>query len=172
MQFEVRHEFDAPLDAVALALMSPELGRLLAARFAALESVEAVEHTVDGREFLRVWRFHPRIPMKVLQESRLSREILTWDERASYRLDEHMGEWQLIPRGTSDTHARWRKHFRAEGTYRLERLPDGRTRRVVMGDVEVGVKVVGAMVERVVTAERRKAYEAEADAIRQLCALA
>jgi len=171
VQFEISHEIDAPLDVVELALMSPYLGRMLATRFAALESVAPIEHGVQAREFKRVWRFQVKPPLKVLEGRRIPRELLNWDDHATYRLDEHRGEWHVVPRGEADPDAAWRKRFRAEGTYHLEPLSDGRTRRTVVGDVEVKVKVVGKLVERIALVELKRAYEAEADALRSLCAL-
>ena len=172
MQFEIRHEFDAPLDVVELALMSPDLGRLLAERFAALESVSPIEHSVDGREFRRVWRFQAKVPLKVLQGYRAPRELLSWDEHSSFRLDEHGGQWHVVPRAEGNPDAAWRKHFRAAGTYHLEALDDGRARRTLVGDIDVSLKVVGSVVERIALAELRRAYDAEAEAVRSLCALA
>ena len=171
MQFEITHEIDAPLDVVELALMSPYLGRMLATRFAALESVAAIAHGVQGREFKRVWRFQAKPPLKVLEGRRIPRELLNWDDHATFRLNEHCGDWHVVPRGDADPHAAWRKRFRAVGTYRLTPLSDGRTRRTVVGEVEVKVKVGGALVERIAYVELKKAYDAEADALSALCAL-
>jgi hypothetical protein len=172
VQFEISHEFDAPLDVVELALMSPDLGRLLADRFAQMESVQAIEHTVDGREFRRIWRFQAKVPLKALQGYRAPRELLNWDDHSSFRLDDHNGQWNVVPRGDGNPDASWRKRFRAAGSYHLARLEDGRTRRTIVGELEVSVKVVGTVLERGVLLELRKAYDAEADAIRSLCALA
>ncbi|MBM4356650.1 MAG: DUF2505 family protein [Deltaproteobacteria bacterium] len=172
MHFEISHEFDAPLDVVELALMSPDLGRLLADRFAQMESVEPIEHVVDGRQFRRVWRFQAKVPLKALQGYRVPRDLLNWDEHSSYRLDDHSGQWNVVPRADANPDAAWRKRFRAAGTSHLAPLEDGRTRRTVVGELEVSVKVVGSVLERGVLLELRKAYDAEADALRALCALA
>ncbi len=171
MQFEISHEFDAPLDAIELAVMSPDLGPLLGDRLASLESVAALEHNLAGREFHRVWRFQAKAPLKILKGYGVAREMMTWDEHSTYRLDEHTADWYVVPRGEADPDAPWRKHFRAAGTYHLDPLSDGRTRRTVMGDLEVHLKVIGAMVERIAVVELRRAYEAEAEALRSLCAL-
>ncbi len=171
MQFEISHEFDAPLDAIELAVMSPDLGPLLGATLSALESVAAVEHTVSGRQFRRVWRFQAKAPLAILKTYGVARDMMTWDEHSTYRLDDHAAEWFVVPRAEQDPDAAWRKHFRAAGTYHLDALADGRTRRTVMGDLHVQLKVIGAMVERIAVAELRKAYEAEAGALRSLCAL-
>ncbi len=171
MQFEITHEIDAPLDVVELALMSPYLGRMLATRFAALESVASIAHGVQGREFKRVWRFQAKPPLKLLEGSRIPRALLNWDDHAAFRLDAHAGEWHVVPRADGDLDAAWRKRFRAAGTYHLDALSDGRTRRRVLGDVAVQVKVIGKLVERIAYLELKKAYDAEADALRALCAL-
>lgn len=172
MQFEISHEFDAPLDVVELALMSPELGRLLSDRFARMESVQPIEHVVDGREFRRVWRFQAKVPLKALQAYKAPRDLLNWDDHSSYCLDDHRGRWNVVPRGDGDPDAAWRKRFRASGSYHLESLEDGRTRRTLVGELEVSVKVVGSVLERGVLREIRKAYDAESDALGALCALA
>ncbi len=67
----------------------------------------------------------------------------------------------------------YRRYFRASGTYHLEAIPEGRTRRVVAGDLEILVPVpmLGGLVERVALAEVRKTYDAEADTLRKLATL-
>jgi hypothetical protein len=171
VQFEIHHEFDAPLDVIELAVMSPDLGPLLGHQLSSLESVEAISHTVDAREFRRVWRFQAKAPLKILKSYGVARDMMTWDEHSTYRLDDHTGDWYVVPRGDSTPEAPWRKHFRAAGTYHLDPLSDGRTRRTVIGDFDVQLKVIGAMVERIAIAELRKAYDAEAEALRTLCTL-
>jgi L-threonylcarbamoyladenylate synthase len=55
LRFEITHEFDAPLDAVELAILSPDLGVLMARALAPLiESIETVEHVIERELFRRV----------------------------------------------------------------------------------------------------------------------
>ena len=50
MHFEVVHEFDIPLDALELAVISPDLFLQLATRLSSIESVLQKEHVLkDGR---------------------------------------------------------------------------------------------------------------------------
>ncbi|MFP6685908.1 MAG: DUF2505 family protein, partial [Polyangiaceae bacterium] len=79
--------------------------------------------------------------------------------------------WRVIPRPGVDPDASWRKHFNAEGNFRLDPLSDGRTRRTVTGELEVQVKVIGGAIERVAVTELRRAYNVEAEALRSLCTL-
>jgi len=171
LQFEFRHEFDAPRDVLELALMSPELGPLLGGAHDMLESVHTTEHNVSEGQFHRTWRFQAKAPMKILSSHNITRDMMLWDERYSYRLQDHSGTWHVIPRAGIDPDAPWRKHFRAEGSYHLESLENGRTRRTVQGNIMIELKVIGRVVERIAVAELRKAYEAEADALRSLCSL-
>jgi hypothetical protein len=171
VHYEIKHEFDAPLDAIELAVMSPDLGPMLGHHLGSLESVEALWHELCAREFRRVWRFQAKAPLKILKSYGIAREMMTWDEHATYCLDEHVAKWYVVPRGQTALDAPWRKHFRAAGSYHLEPISDGRTRRTVVGDLEVRLKGLGAIVERVAVLELRKAYDAEAEALRSLCAL-
>lgn len=171
MRFEFIHEFDAPLDALELAMMSPELGGTLARALDAIESIQVVEHELCDGVFRRVWRFQGRAPLELLSGREITRDMMTWDERSSYRLSEHSGEWHVVPRPDVDPDAGWRRHFRAEGRYLLDPLREGRTRRKVVGDLVVDVKVVGRVVERLALTELRKAYDAEAEALRALSTL-
>jgi hypothetical protein len=171
VHFEFAHEFDAPLDTVELAMMSPDLGGTMARGLDSIESIKVVEHELRDGVFRRVWRFQARAPLKLLSGREITRDMMTWDERATYRLEEHSGEWDVVPRAGIDPGATWRRHFQATGRYVLDPLRDGRTRRRVVGDFVVDLKVVGRVVERLALTELRKAYDAEAEALRALATL-
>lgn len=170
MRFEITHEFDAPLDAVELAVLSSELGALLLrslakpARGPAIESVETVEHVLDRTTLHRVLRFRASAPLSILR-GRVSDDAMRWDETSTYRLADHAATWRVEPL------PKYRRYFRGEGTYRLEPVGDGRTRRTVIGDLEVRLAVLGRLVERMAIAEVRKTYDAEAATLRALATL-
>ncbi|AUX27104.1 hypothetical protein SOCEGT47_076830 [Sorangium cellulosum] len=162
MHFTICHELDAPLDAVELAVLSPELGPRLASKVAALESVVTVEHALEGGELLRVLRFQASAPLPIFKGYPVTRDAMSWEERSTYRLADHASSWEVTPK------AQWRSYFRSRGTYRLERLPDGRTRRRVDGDIEIRLHLLGPLVERLALAEVQRTYDAEADTLREL----
>jgi len=171
MRFTIQHELDAPLDAIELAMMSPDLGPMLGHNFDSLESVQAIEHTLAATTFTRVWRFQARAPLKLLRNYRVSREMMTWDEHSTYQREARRADWCVFPGGDTDPQAPWRRHFSAEGSYRLDALDGGRTQRTVEGDLSVHLKLIGRMVERIALERLREAYAAEANALRMLCAL-
>ena len=171
MHFEIAHEIAAAVDAVELAMMAPELGPRIGRAVESLESIELCAHELAEGAFARVWRFQGRTPFRVLRPFRIRRDMMVWDEHASYRLDAHEGTWLIVPRGETAADAPWRAHFHAEGRYWLEPLDGGRTLRRVEGDIGVHFKLVGAIVERVAVGEIRRTYAAEAALLGELCAV-
>lgn len=165
MRFEISHVFDAPLDAVELAVLSPDLGALLARSLASIESVETIEHVIENGELRRVLRFQANAPLPIFKRHNVARDAMSWEEFSTYRLAAHASTWCVAPK------EEWRRYVRSEGTYRLEPVQDGRTRRTVVGDIEIRLGVIGSLVERMAIAEVRKTYDAEADTLRRLATL-
>jgi hypothetical protein len=162
LHFTICHELDVPFDAVELAVLSPELGPRLAGKVASLESVVTVEHALTGGELRRVLRFQASAPLPIFKGYGVAKDAMTWEERSTYRLSDHASTWQVTPK------EQWRKYLRSEGTYRLERLPDGRTRRRVDGALDVRLSFLGPLVERLALVEVQRTYDAEADTLREL----
>jgi hypothetical protein len=165
VRFSISHELDAPLDAVELAVLSPDLGRLLGEKVANIESVVTVEHALRDGELRRVLRFQASAPLPIFKGYDIARDAMCWEERSTYRLADHSSSWSVAPKEA------WRRYFRSQGTYKLERLPGGRTRRRVDGEIEIRLPVLGGVVERMAIAEVRRTYSAEADTLRELAAL-
>lgn len=162
MHFEIAHELDAPLEAVEQAVLSPELGALLGEQLRSIDRVETVEHVVENGELRRVLRFHASAPLAIFRGHALADDAMTWHEHVTYRLDEHASRW------TVRTQPRWARYFSSEGTYRLERTSEGRTRRTVVGELDIRVRVLGPVAERLALAEVKKTYDAEAETLRRL----
>lgn len=167
MRFEITHEIDAPLDAVERAVLSPDLGSMLAESLTSIESVETTLHELKDGELRRVLRFQASAPLPIFKSYPVAREAMAWEERWTYRLADRASSWAVF------TKDEWRRYFRSQGSYRLEPSPSGggRTRRVVLGDLEVNLSMLGRVVERMALTEVRKTYDAEADALRRLATL-
>ena len=82
-------------------------------------------------------------------------------------MSEHRGRWSITP----NVKPEWRKYFSAAGTYVIEPLGNGRSRRIIAGDLELRVRVVRAMAERLIFSEVKKAFEAEAATLRDMATL-
>ena len=167
MRFEISHDFDAPLDTVELAVLSPLLGEKLTHALAQtkIESVQTIEHDLRDGALHRVLRYQASAPFAFLEKRAIPRDAMMWQEHMTYRLADHRSTWQVRPK------EEYSRYFRSEGTYRLTMLPDGRTRRTVEGELNVFAPVLGTIIERLAMVEVRRAYDAEADTLKQLTTL-
>lgn len=168
MRFELSHDFDIPLDALELAVISPELPERLARNLArTIEKVETRSYGIDDGRLARVLAFQADLPLPAFARGAVTKDMLAWEERVAYDLRAHRSTWVIEPRVRPE----WKRYFRAEGVYTLERIDEARTRRVVQGEVELDVKLVRQVAERLIVAEVRKMFEAEATTLKELATL-
>jgi Protein of unknown function (DUF2505) len=169
MDFEIAHEFDIPLDALQLAVVSPELlSRLRPTLGGSVERCEQREHTLLGETLTRAWYFQANIPIPAFAKPHVTREMCAWTQSSVYNLRTHASDWVIRPNIKEE----WQKYFQAHGRYELHTLDQGRTRRIVRGSVELRVPVVHAMAERLLVSEVKKNFDAEADTLREMATLA
>lgn len=172
MHFEIAHEFDIPLDALELAVVSPALIRRLDAsvrdRAVGIEKITESRHELRDGTLDRVWQYQANVPLPPFARDYVTRDMCAWDETSVYEMPRHAGRWTIVPRIKPE----WQRYFAASGTYVLEALGGGRTRRVVQGAIELRVRVVRPMAERLIVGEVRKAFEAEAATLREMATLA
>jgi len=168
MRFEITHEFEAPLDALELAILSPNLIDKVAKGLPNVERVKQKTHNFQNRVLERVWNYKPNVNVPVFAQPYVTLDMLAWDERSTYSIDTHSSEWVITPASKPE----WHKYFRAWGTYSLVSGGNGVTRRVVKGEVDLNVpRVMKTLGERVIVAEVKKTFDAEAEILRGLATL-
>ena len=173
MQFEVVHEFDIPLDALELAVLSPHLFDELAKRLQGIESVAQKEHILSAgppARLDRLWSYRANVRIPAFAAKYVTPEMCAWDEKSSYDARRHASEWSIVPHVKPE----WREVFTANGTYTLVPLGSGRTRRAVSGIIELRVRVPGPLrqvAEKLILGEVRKTFDAEAETLRELATL-
>lgn len=167
MQFEFVHEFDIPLDALELAVISPNLHQALANRLPNIASVEQKEHALEGTRLERLWSYQANVAVPAFAKKHVTPDMMAWDERSIYELPRHAAEWTIRPHIKPE----WQKYFSAKGTYVLSDLGSGRSRRTVTGTIALHVPLVQKMAEKLIVAEVRKTFDAEAETIRDLATL-
>ena len=166
MQFETVHEFDIPLDAIELAVLSPRLIDQLAPRLPDMETVQQTSHDLVDGVLRRVWSFAANVKIPDFAKPHVTKEMLGWEERSTYALKTHRATWTIVPR----VKAEWQKYFQASGTYSLVPRGDG-SARIVRGELELVVPVVRPVAERLIVNEVKKIFEAEAATLRELATL-
>jgi Protein of unknown function (DUF2505) len=167
VHFEIVHEFDIPLDALELAVISPSLCPKLAHRLPNMESVQQKEHVLKDGRLERVWSYRANMRLPAFARAYVTPEMMAWDERSTYDIKKHVSEWTIFPRVKPE----WRKYFASTGSYLLTTLDSGRTKRTVSGHVELRVPVLRQVAEKLIVAEVRKVFDAEAETLRDLATL-
>ena len=168
MRFEITHDFEIPRDAVELAVLSPDLAKRMVPRLSGIESVEQHNHSLEGGVLERHWSWQANVRIPSFAERYVTREMCAWDEHSTYDLRRHASEWRIKPRIKLE----WQKYFAASGTYELTALKEGATRRTVRGELELRVSpLVRHVAERMIVAEVRKTFDAEAETLRDLATL-
>jgi hypothetical protein len=166
VRFEIVHQFDIPLDAVELAVVSPDLVATLAPRLPNIETLKQLSHSMRDGVFERVWSYRANVKVPGFARSYVTPDMLGWNEESSYDLERHFARWAIVPHVKPS----WRKFFVSTGTYRLERKGEG-SARVIEGDLSLEVPVAKHVAERAILREVRKAFDAEAWALRDLATL-
>jgi len=171
VHFEIAHEFDIPTDALELAVISPALVDKFGAKVQKLrmgiEKVTERSRSLKDGVLDRVWHYQVNVKIPAFARDYVTREMCAWDEHAVYEMGKHRGHWTIVP----NVKPEWRKYFESAGTYRIESLGDGRSRRVVHGELELRVRVVRQVAERLIVGEVKKAFEAEAATLRDMATL-
>ena len=132
-----------------------------------MESVQQKEHVLKDGGLERVWAYRANVKLPAFERAYIKPEMMAWDERSTYDLKKHASDWTIVPHVKPE----WRKYFVASGTYTLTTLASGRTRRTVAGNIELRVPVVRQVAEKLIVAEVRKTFDAEADTLRYLAEL-
>jgi hypothetical protein len=168
VHFEIVHEFDIPLDALELAVISPNLCQKLAHRLSNMECIQQKEHVLKESRLERVWSYRANVRLPPFARAYVTPEMMAWDERSTYDIEKHASEWTIIPRVKPE----WRRYFDAAGSYVLTTLDSGRTKRTVAGTVELRVpRLLRQVAEKLVVGEVKKTFDAEAETLRELATL-
>lgn len=171
MHFEIAHEFDIPLDALELAVISPSLVDKFATTVhrlgVSIQQVTERSRSLKNGTLERVWHYQANVRLPKFARGYVTPDMTAWDEQSVYEMGKHRGRWTIVP----NIKPEWRKYISATGTYAIEPLGDGRSRRVVTGDLELKVRVVRQVAERLIVSEVKKAFEAEAATLRDMATL-
>jgi hypothetical protein len=171
VQFVIAHEFDIPLDALELAVISPALVDKFGAKVLELGvGIEAIrEKTRSWKDGVleRVWDYQADIRIPAFARAYVTREMCAWQEASVYKMSRHQGSWNITP----NVKPEWQRYFASSGTYEIQPLGGGRSRRIIRGELELRVRLVRQMAERLIVAEVKKAFEAEAATLRDMATL-
>lgn len=171
MRFEITHDFDIPLDALELAVISPSLVDKLASKVRELgvgiETLRERERTLKDGVLERVWHYQANVHIPMFARAYVTRAMCAWDEESVYEMARHRGSWTIVP----NVQPEWRRYFASTGTYEIKPLGGGRCRRVIHGNIDLSVRIVRSVAERLIVAEVKNAFEAEAATLRDMATI-
>jgi hypothetical protein len=171
VHFEIAHEFDIPLDALELAVISPALVDKFGAKVLELgvgiETIHERARSWNDGVLERVWHYQANVRVPSVFRQYVTREMCAWTEESVYQMSRHHGRWSITP----NVKPEWRRYFSSTGTYEVVPLGGGRSRRVIRGELELRVPLFRPMAERLILSEVRKAFEAEASTLRDMATL-
>ena len=157
-KFTLEHNFpEIPVDIFEAHLNHPDLIKKLD-KMPAFRSRDLVSKTENG-DGSTTWRFKvvaggdvPPAVRKVLSE-----DMLTWHEDTKFVPSEHTIHWTITP-----LTERAQKLLAAHGIWKL--IPDGKgTRRIIEGNIDVKVPLIGKVVEAYLANELKRNYDVEPD---------
>jgi hypothetical protein len=156
--FKLEHQFpDISVELFEKYLNHPELIAMLSG-MPAFRSRELVEKKDLGGGVVN-WRFKvvaggeiPVAARKVMGE-----DMLTWWEDTKFVPSEHTIYWSIVPLKDSV-----KDKLEAKGIWKL--IPSGKgTKRIIEGDINVKIMIVGKVVEQFLASELKKNYDVEPD---------
>lgn len=155
MEFEVAHEFDAPLEDVAAALLDEGFQASLS-DISALAGREVLLQEDKGDKVLRHTRCLLDIEISGMARKFVGNGDPAWVEVATWHPDISTWEWHIEPEVSAEL-------LDAKGQTELHPSDSGGTLRIVTGTVKVRVPLYGGKVEGWIVDGLQKAYDEEAE---------
>ena len=155
MRFELEQRFSAPRDAVERAFLDADvLARV--ASLPHLRTAELLEQRAEGDVVRRRVRFAFRGRLSPAVTAVVDPSRLSWVDDSVFDTRAHRGRFRILPDHYAD-------RLSCAGTvaFELDEI-DGRTRRLVMGDLRVRMPLVGGRAERAIVSGLRDHAAAEA----------
>jgi hypothetical protein len=156
--FRLEHAFpDISVDLFERYLNHPELIAMLG-DMPAFRSRDLVEKQELGGGVVN-WRFKVVAGGEIPASARkvVSEDMLTWHEDTKFVPGEHTIYWTIVP-----LKDKVKGILEAKGIWKL--IPSGEgTRRIIEGNINVKIPIVGKVVETFLAAELKKNYDVEPD---------
>jgi hypothetical protein len=159
MKFELKHTFDAPVDAVITAMFDPAVFEHLKQNMTTIKDIQPIERTEDAGTIRRRTRYTPVPLIKKVGPKQVPPAALAFIEDSRFDKGARRLEFDNIPDQST-----LRKLLVNRGTITFRDL-GGRTERTVAGELAVKVFLLGKIAERIIYGEAEKILNEEARAL-------
>jgi hypothetical protein len=150
MHFELKHTFDAPLTDVLEAMFDPSLPEYLKAHMRLIKDVRPMERNESGDVIKRRVRYVPTPMIKSVGPKQIPPEALAFIEESTFDRAARRITFKNVAE-----HERVRKHLENGGTISFRDLGNGKTERVIAGELKITnlpflLRPLGPLAERVI----------------------
>jgi hypothetical protein len=166
MRFELKHTFDAPVDAVIEAMTDPAFPAFMKANMKSMTDIQAVDRKEDGGRLDWRLRCVPEPIIKRVGPKEVPPEALAFVQEST--LDR--GAKRLSFRNIAE-HPKVKKHLENAGTFTFRDL-GGRTERTISGELKVTnlpflLKFLAGIAEQLIYTNAEKLLNEEASVFAQ-----
>lgn len=148
MKFEIRDAFAVPPEVLLASLLDPEIDSKLAQMTQSTR--EGLDETTEGDLIVRRVRYSSTNPAFANVAKLLGTDRVSYDQTLRIDMARRVVAWQMFHPAVGD-------RLKAEGTFRVEPHPEG-SERIVEGNVEVRIPLIGGTMEGKVVEFLKKMY--------------
>jgi len=162
MHFELKHTFDAPVAEVLDAMMDPGVADFLKTHMKLMSDIRPMERSEENGRVRRKVRYVPVPLIKSIGPKQIPPEALAFIEESTFDRAAKRVTFKNI-----GEHEKVRKHLENGGTITFRDLGNGKTERVIEGELKVTnlpflLRPLGAIAERFIRSNAEDLLNEEA----------
>lgn len=161
MKFKFEHGFDVSVEELEAAMFHEDLPSFLVEKMESLKEMEVLERKDNGEVIERKVRYVPVPLIKKVGPKKVPPEAMIWVEHSKYDKRKKEMTFDNVP-----THPKVVKLMSNKGAIQLRSLGEGRSERVMSGELKVGVPILGRVAEKIIFKTAGKVIEEEAEALK------
>jgi len=161
MKFKFEHTFDVNVDDLEAAMFHEELPDFLVRNMESLKEMTVLEREEDESRIERKVRYVPVPLIKKVGPKKVPPEAMIWVEHSKYEKLKKEMSFDNIP-----SHPKVKSLMTNQGTIQLRSLGEGKSQRVMSGELKVKVPLLGRVAEKIIFKTAGKVIEEEAEALK------
>lgn len=159
MHFVLEHKFDCNVETFEKALDHPALNDYIARNYSVLRKREILEKKENGKSVFTKIRCVPNYDLPLKARKFVDQEHIEWVEETDRDRENHIIEYRIIPRI-------FKRQFTTYGRFTITPTPDGKTKRIIDGNVVVLLPGIGKKVEEYIVPRITRALNEEAEIVK------
>lgn len=156
MKFEIEQIINYPLEEVEKILLSKEYISFLKENHSQVEEIRIEEYKEEGNIIKRKILYQPKRLIEKVLSYEIPKEAMAWIEVSTYYKDKHEMEFDNIP-----VKEKVRELLVNRGSMKLEPRSDSKTIRILKGELNVKLFMIGKVAEKIIYQQAEKILKEE-----------